>query len=366
MTPAQIDVALRLAAIVILLLLAWLLFRDRARIGLPALLFAPMALCLSGFVAGNTPDPALRPAGTVGAIAHFASGCTVVFLWYFCLACFDPRFRPRGAVLAAGLLWLALAAADRLTALPFLSPVLVALGFAIVAHLVWRLWADREGDLVERRHDARITVALLLGGLLLADLLVDLVLGFAWRPRAFALAQNATVLGFGLWLAGRILDARAGVLSFDSAPETSLSARNEIADAAADAALHARLAALIEDGIHLDPDLTFAGFVQRMSAPEKAVRRLVNHALGFDHFRAFLNHHRVVEAKRRLGDPARASDKVIAIALDSGFASLPSFNRVFRELEGCTPSAYRAAALAGAAAPPPESRPGFEQRSAVF
>src|SRR3546814_2462607 len=91
-----------------ILLLAWLLFRQRGKIGVPALLFPPMALCLSGFLIGNTPDPSLRLSGAPGAIAHFASGCTVVFLWWFCLACFDRQFRPRGGVLVVGLCWIAL------------------------------------------------------------------------------------------------------------------------------------------------------------------------------------------------------------------------------------------------------------------
>src|SRR3546814_1260301 len=82
--------------------------------------------------------------------------------------------------------------------------------------------------------------------------------------------------------------------------------------------LRQRLVTLIEvDRIHLDPDLTFAMFVQRMNAPERAVRKLVNHELGFDHFRSFLNHYRVIEARRLLADPRRSADKLIAIALDS-------------------------------------------------
>lgn len=364
----------------LLLLLAWLLFRQRQKVGVPAWLFPPMAICLSGFLIGNTPDPSLRLYGAPGAIAHFASGCAVVFLWWFCLACFDRRFRPPGKVLATGLCWIALAAADRAIAdpVPALSYALVGLGFGIVAHLVWQLYAEREGDLIQKRHDARSMVALLLGGLLLVDLSVDLILGFAWRPLPFAMAQNAAILGFSLWLAGQVLGLRPGVLSFDgaaqAAPTPLLVEAAGIQDEAVNGELRQRLATLIEvERIHLDPDLTFATFVQRMNATERAVRKLVNHDLGFDHFRSFLNHYRVMEACRLLADPRRSADKVIAIALDSGFASLASFNRVFRAAEACTPSEYRDAALAASCkaehADPPvksSSATGFEKRSAAF
>jgi AraC-like DNA-binding protein len=371
MILTQIDIAVRVAGATLLLLLAGLLYRQRRAIGMPARLFLPLALCLSGFLLGNTSEGALRPAGALGSAARFASGLTVVFLWWFCLACFDRRFRPRGAVLVTGLAWAALAVADRILAAPGLTNVLVAIGFAIVGHLVWQLVAAREGDLVEPRRAARTIVAGVLGGLLLVDLSVDLVFGFAWRPWTFAMSQNLAILGFAAWLATRLLVARPGVLSFEERggePAATAMPAVQYRDRSPDP-LRQRLEALILiDKLHLDPELTFAALVQRMGAPERAVRRLINDELGYDHFRSFLAHHRVEEACRRLAEPGRAGDKLIAIALDSGFASLASFNRVFRAEAGCTPSAYRAAALArtapSAANSPPA--PGFEERSAVF
>ncbi|HET9428611.1 MAG TPA: helix-turn-helix domain-containing protein [Allosphingosinicella sp.] len=377
MDLGQIDVAIRVGGVVMILFLAWLLFRQRRRVGVPALLFAPMAICLSGFLIGNTPDPSLRLSGTAATIAHFASGWAVVFLWWFCLACFDRQFRPRGPVLAVGLAWILLAGAARIIPqpLPLMDEILVGLGFGIVGHLIWRLLAEREGDLIQKRHDARFTVALILGGLLLVDLLVDLIMGFAWRPLPFAMAQNLVILLFAGWLAGRVLDVRAGVLSFElSAPAAAetIPVEGFGEDSSIDDALRQRLAGLIEEErIHLDPDLTFADFVQRTGASERVVRRLVNHELGFDHFRSFLNHYRMMEARALLADPNRAGDKLIAIAMDSGFASLPSFNRVFRAIEGRTPSDYRNAAAAARAkghaeAAKSPSQTGFEKRSAVF
>jgi AraC-like DNA-binding protein len=145
-------------------------------------------------------------------------------------------------------------------------------------------------------------------------------------------------------------------------------------DEVAGDALRRRLDRLVEvERIHLDPELSFATFVQRMGAPERVVRKLVNHQLGFDHFRSFLIHYRVREARRLLADPHRSGDKLIAIAFDSGFASLASFNRVFRDAEASTPSAYRDAALAarsaadrGGAGEKSSGGTGFEERSAVF
>lgn len=184
MDIGQLDAAVRIGAATAILLLAWLLFRDRRTIGAPAALFAPLALCLSAFVVENTSGSSLPPGSAASDIANILSGHTVIFLWWFCLSCFDSRFRLKRGVLAVGLAWAAIVAVS--DALPggsivdgALSVLLVVLGFAIVGHLVWRLMAERSGDLIQRRHDARIMIAVLLGGMLFIDLTVDALLGFA-------------------------------------------------------------------------------------------------------------------------------------------------------------------------------------------
>jgi AraC-like DNA-binding protein len=158
------------------------------------------------------------------------------------------------------------------------------------------------------------------------------------------MAQNAMVLAFGVWLAGKLLVVRPEVLAFvggesdpiprQSVPQRSFHYENE---------MHRRLSTLmLTERIFLNSDLTFATFVKRMGASERTVRTLINHELGYDHFRTFLNHYRIAEARRLLADP-NCTDKLVTIALDSGFASLASFNRAFRAIEGCTPSDYRSA-----------------------
>ena len=365
MNIGQLEAAIRAGAVGTTLLLAWLLFSARRRVGLPAALFAPLALCLSGFIIGNTPIDALSPAGIIGVIAHTASGFTVVFLWWFCLSCFDSRFRLGGGVLGVGLVWAAIAAVDRgllgdALASKGLSLLLVPMGFAIVGHLVWRLLAERQGDLIQQRHDARIMVAVLLGGMLFIDLAADALFGFAWRPLAFAMTQNAMALAFALWLAARLLTVRADVLTFGIMQEASLPAEaTPHHGLPLSGELHRRLSGLMEtERVFLDPELTFAAFVERMGASERTVRTLINHEMGYDHFRTFLNHYRVVEARRLLCDQDR-DDKLITIALDSGFASLASFNRAFRAIEGRTPSDYRIAARRGEPNDPPLAKARF-------
>jgi AraC-like DNA-binding protein len=350
MSAEQIDVVVRVAGVTVLLQLASVLLRDAWRQRL-VWFFLPLALCLCGFIAGNTSQPGVQLEGGIAALAHLLSGYTAIFLWWFCLSTFDREFRPRWPELAVGAAWFALASVDRGLLGPSLTDkglswLLVAIGFGIVAHLGLRIIRDRDGDLLEARRQARIMVAALLAGQLLVSLCVDLAFGLGGRPPIFKISQNAAILAFGVWLSFLLVRADVGVLLFrpaDGKPMAATGVAQKDALADKEQVLMQRLHQLIEvDRVHLDPDLKFGAFVKRMGVPERTVRMLINHRLGHDHFRAFLNVYRMQEARRLLCDPKRAGDKLVAIAFDSGFASLASFNRIFQSSEGRAPSQYRA------------------------
>jgi AraC-like DNA-binding protein len=90
----------------------------------------------------------------------------------------------------------------------------------------------------------------------------------------------------------------------------------------------------------LDPEITLPKLAQALEIPVVHLSRVINEHLGRN-FYEFVNHYRGEDAKRRLAGPEAGRDKLIAVALDSGFNSLATFNRVFKEMTGRTPSAYR-------------------------
>jgi len=95
-----------------------------------------------------------------------------------------------------------------------------------------------------------------------------------------------------------------------------------------------------ERGLHLDPALTLHDLAKASGLPAYQVTALLNGSLR-NTFYEFINARRIEEAKRKLADPAFDKVKILAIALDCGFASKSAFNRVFLDLTGQTPSAYR-------------------------
>ncbi len=60
-----------------------------------------------------------------------------------------------------------------------------------------------------------------------------------------------------------------------------------------------------------------------------------------ENFYNFINFYRVLEAQELMKKPQYKTAKIIAIAFDSGFKSKTTFNRVFKNYTGQTPSEYR-------------------------
>ena len=108
------------------------------------------------------------------------------------------------------------------------------------------------------------------------------------------------------------------------------------------AALHkTRLLELMErEKSFLDPEITLPKLAQALEISVAHLSRVINDLFGRN-FYEFINHYRVKDAKRRLAMPDAGREKLITVALDCGFNSLATFNRVFKELAGRTPSEYR-------------------------
>lgn len=96
--------------------------------------------------------------------------------------------------------------------------------------------------------------------------------------------------------------------------------------------------AMIDGQWYTEPRLSIRDVARRMTTNETYLSRALNEGLGVT-FKAFVNGLRVEYAKRVL---AATDDPVLAVGLGAGFNSKSTFNRVFREQTGTTPSAYRA------------------------
>ncbi|MCH9694132.1 MAG: helix-turn-helix domain-containing protein [Gammaproteobacteria bacterium] len=105
--------------------------------------------------------------------------------------------------------------------------------------------------------------------------------------------------------------------------------------------MHIALTKAMEGRAYARTGLTIRQLADELGWPEHQLRSLINTRLGFKNFSTFLNGYRIDEARHRLADPKEARVQILTIALDAGFASLPPFNRAFRDATEMTPSNYR-------------------------
>lgn len=101
---------------------------------------------------------------------------------------------------------------------------------------------------------------------------------------------------------------------------------------------------LAEQRSWLHEQLRLGELADELGWPVHELSQVINRA-GGGSFHDLVNGHRLDEACRRLSDPARQHESVLAIAFDSGFNSKTAFNRAFRARFGTAPSAWRRVAL---------------------
>lgn len=102
-----------------------------------------------------------------------------------------------------------------------------------------------------------------------------------------------------------------------------------------------RIAELVRDelagGAYRDPQLSLTALARSIGVHPNSLSAAVNHVYGAS-FRRIVNHHRVEHFR----NVASSSDdrNILDLALDAGFPSKSTFNRVFKEETGLTPSQY--------------------------
>jgi len=94
---------------------------------------------------------------------------------------------------------------------------------------------------------------------------------------------------------------------------------------------------MTEERPWLEPELTLTELAQRLHTHPAQLSRIINLGCG-QNFNDFVNAYRVAEAQRKLADPRYTHYSLLGVALESGFNSKSTFNRVFKKLAGQAPS----------------------------
>ena len=103
---------------------------------------------------------------------------------------------------------------------------------------------------------------------------------------------------------------------------------------------HQQLLKYMEDEKpYLDNELSIYNLAAQMNLPPYILSQLINQ-YGGKNFFDFINDYRVKEVKQKIRKQAHHRQTLLAIALDCGFNSKSSFNRVFKKNTGITPREF--------------------------
>ena len=91
---------------------------------------------------------------------------------------------------------------------------------------------------------------------------------------------------------------------------------------------------------YTDGDLTLQKLAKTLAISPHHLSQMINEQLNQNFF-DFINYHRIEEAKRMLGDPAKKHCSILAISEEVGFNSKSAFNAAFKKHTHMTPSEFR-------------------------
>jgi AraC-like DNA-binding protein len=97
---------------------------------------------------------------------------------------------------------------------------------------------------------------------------------------------------------------------------------------------------LKEEKPYLNPELTISELADLIKIPRSYLTEVLKHELDKNFF-MLIQDYRIEEVKRKLKDPLLSQEPVLQIALGCGFNSKSSFNALFKQYTGTTPSQFR-------------------------
>lgn len=95
-----------------------------------------------------------------------------------------------------------------------------------------------------------------------------------------------------------------------------------------------------ENKAYENSDLTLSIVAKEIGMTNHEVSQVINNHFGVN-FKEYVNRFRVQAIQEKLKDPSFAHLSIFGIAMDCGFNSKATFNRVFKSITGLSPSEYK-------------------------
>lgn len=210
----------------------------------------------------------------------------------------------------------------------------LALELSLISHALYVAVQNWRDDLIQERRYIRggviTTSAIYIMLVIVFEQLLTIEWSWVSTAKALLLAVLTITINFFLF------DSKLSVLFVTNQPikepEKSKFQSKELAKL---------LAAMESEQLYQQEGLTIASFAKHLAIHEYKLRNLINGELNYRNFNDFLNFYRIKEVTEKLAHPDFYQLPILTLALDSGFRSLSSFNKAFKNTHGITPTEYK-------------------------
>ncbi|MEO0698571.1 MAG: helix-turn-helix domain-containing protein [Pseudomonadota bacterium] len=289
--------------------------------------------------------PLIASTGVFDPWIDLVSIGTTFFIWLFARGLFEREPKRQWVLGIIAVLLIGWFEANFIRSNVFVGFFILHIAsLALLVDLVRVGLLEREDDLIEERRAIRLWLPLLIAAQAASILLFEVAEVLFDFPTRSPIAQAVnSLLIFTLFLfAGLAFLRTDSELLVRTQADTAKDKEPDKLDLTpSESVLHEKLIAAMENKIYRKPGLTIAALAAELDTPEHRLRALINRRLGYRNFSAFLNRHRIAEAREKLVEKESVDLPVLTIAMDLGYNSLATFNRAFRTETGTTPSDYR-------------------------
>ena len=137
-----------------------------------------------------------------------------------------------------------------------------------------------------------------------------------------------------------VIFGEEGKLNYEEKRESEKYIKSGLKDEQAKVYLEKLIGFMEEKKPYLDRDLNIQDLSEMTGIQRHHITQVLNEKHGKNFF-TFINEYRVKDVISRFGNPENDKFTILAIAYDSGFNSKTTFNSIFKNQTGMTPSQYR-------------------------
>jgi AraC-like DNA-binding protein len=209
----------------------------------------------------------------------------------------------------------------------------LALELVLISHALVEAIRHSDVDLVQERRYIRVSVI----GFVAIYIVIVIEQLFHWQWLWLDTVKYAMLCLMLLVINFLLFSLKEGTL-FDLAIPKKTSV---IAKTIPSPELKRILDCMQKDKLYKEEGMTITTFSRHLGIHEYKLRHLINGELNYRNFNDFLNFYRIQEVAEKLAQNDEQKLPVLTLALDSGFRSLSSFNKAFKNKHGVTPTEFR-------------------------